>query len=217
MKTLLFYSSLFFILNACSTDTTTNIENNSKETQTQKVDQLQLNNKVISPEVKGEEEKETVGAPIEKRDCNPSHLLVFLSDSDLSGTNIRKHPGGEVIMKIVRSEENPEYMFALTEAQNGWFKIKGTISGMDNQIKIPNDEGWIHSSVIGVETRNYGGQELKLLDQPEGEKVVGLIKEQSYGLKIKDLCGEWVKVEHKGVTGWIESEWLCGNPVTTCS
>ena len=31
------------------------------------------------------------------------------------------------------------------------------------------------------------------------------------------MCGsDWVQVNYRGELGWIQSEWLCGNPVTTC-
>jgi SH3-like domain-containing protein len=88
---------------------------------------------------------------------------------------------------------------------------------MEEDVEIPNGEGWIHGSVIGVDTRNYGGQTLELLDSPINGNVVGEIKEQVYGLKLKDICGRWVQVDYKGIVGWIDSNWLCGNPLTTCS
>ena len=34
--------------------------------------------------------------------------------------------------------------------------------------------------------------------------------------KIIDVYCEWIKIECKGVIGWVESERICGNPVTTC-
>ena len=36
----------------------------------------------------------------EKRNCDPSRVLVMLDDPDKSGTNIRNSPGGKVIATI---------------------------------------------------------------------------------------------------------------------
>jgi len=149
--------------------------------------------------------------------CAVSELIVYLKDADDSGTNIRNSPGGEVVLTLKEDKEEAQYMLRLTASQDEWFKVKNPIEGMEEDIEIPNNEAWIHGSVIAVNTRNYGGEDLELLDNPENGKVVGVIKEESYGLRIKDLCGVWVKVIYEGTEGWIEASWLCGIPWTTCS
>ena len=146
------------------------------------------------------------------------HLLpVYLNDPDKSGTNIRKTPKGDVAIKIVQKGEDDYYFISLSDVKEGWFKV-GEITDIEgNTIEIKDSEGWIHGSVLGVDTRNYGNQTIELLETPESGKVVGTIKEPSYGLKLKDMKGEWIKVEYKGISGWVKREWLCGNPLTTCS
>lgn len=71
--------------------------------------------------------------------------------------------------------------------------------------------------MISVSTRNYAGQDLQLLDKPKDGNVVKVLDHESYGLRLKDMCGEWVQVEYKGTVGWIEASWLCGNSLTSCS
>lgn len=207
MKKILIYSSLFILFSACVTDTTA-IEEESIETistaddDSSEISESQILEKELTEEIGG---------------CGKSQVFVYLDDPDVSGTNIRKSPGGEVVLKLIKDDQNPEFSFHLTEARDNWFKIEDPIFGMEDEFEIPNGIGWVHGSVIGVDTRNYGGEELRLLDAPYDGAVVGVIKKESYGLKIKDLCGDWVKVEHNGMTGWVGSEWLCGNPVTSCS
>ncbi len=151
------------------------------------------------------------------KECSPSKLRVYLNNSNKSGTNIRKTPKGDIVTKLILDDANYFYFIILTEAKNGWFKIESPIQSAKGDIKIPNGEGWIHGSVISVDTRNYEGQHLNLLDKPKGKKVIKVIKEEEIGLRLKDLCGEWVKVECNGTIGWIESKWLCGNNLTNCS
>ena len=136
-------------------------------------------------------------------------LDVFLTDPDEKLTNIRQEPNGKVILKI--DDEKDYYTLTITEAKDGWFKLV-TVEGVDyGNVDIPGGKGWIHHSLVGAGTR----RNIKLLDAPEGELVVGTI-EQEIGVQIKDKYKDWVQIEYNGLTGWVESMWLCGNPVTTC-
>lgn len=151
------------------------------------------------------------------KECSPSSIGGYLNDPDKSGTNIRVSPKGNVITKLIVDDLNHDYLLKLTESKNGWFKIEGPIQGIVSDIELPEGKGWIHGSVISVDTRNYDNQHLSILDKPKTGKVLRVIKEVEIGLRLKELCGEWIKVEHDGIVGWIESKWLCGNPLTNCS
>lgn len=210
MKKALIFGILLTLFIGCENNKGTSDKNNTELTSSTKDTNIQDTTENDSP-------KEVEKTPAAEKNCGTSKIDVYLDDPDNSGTNIRKSPGGTVVTKLVKNNEDIEFFLTLTDAKDGWFKVKNPIGGMENDIKIPNGEGWIHGSVISVDTRNYGGQELKLLDQPENGNVVGVIKEEAYGLKIKDFCGVWVKVAYKGTIGWIEASWLCGNPLTTCS
>ncbi len=152
----------------------------------------------------------------EKINCDSSKLAVIWDDPDQSGTNIRNSPGGKVIAKINPSDFPDGCMFEIVEASNGWLRIQGTLQGPDNEINLPNDEGWIHNSVVSIGTRNYSGHRINILDAPNSRKSVGSINIEVSGLRIIDLCGNWVKISYRGITGWVSSDWLCGIPWTNC-
>jgi len=150
-------------------------------------------------------------------------FTAYLYDPDPSGfTNIRKSRGGDLSLKLNRAEdEYGEFFLNLVAQKDGWFKIEDKIPGMDNDYEIPGGVGWIHGSLCHVGTRNYGGSELKLYSEAdEGSDVLQRFDEE-WGFTLKRICGDWVQVkgefDGKVVVGWIQSEWLCGNPVTTCS
>jgi hypothetical protein len=155
----------------------------------------------------------------ETRYCGASDLLVMWDDNDPTGTNIRALPNskqGKIIATIQPSKFTEGCMFTIVEAQNGWFKIKGAIQGPgDDDLYLPNDEGWIHKSVISIATRNYGNQTIKMYDDANGNNVAGTINGE-VNLRIQDLCGSWVKVEYNGKMGWVEQDNLCGIPWTNC-
>ena len=201
MKNAFIFCGLLILLGSCGSNSNTTKENAAEPVTSQK----EKKSEVIT------------GTPDAANNCASSKLEVHVKDANESGTNIRKSPSGEVLLTLVESDEDSKYSFNITESRDGWFKIENPISGMERDIEIPDGEGWIHSSVIAVNTRNYGGQDLNLLENYENGKVVGVIKEESYGLRIKELCGSWVKVDYNGTVGWIEADWLCGNPWTTCS
>ena len=74
-----------------------------------------------------------------------------------------------------KDNHNIEFFLTIIQAKDGWFKLKSPIEGMEDNIEIPNGEAWIHGSVISVDTRNYGGQELELLDKADNGKTIGVM------------------------------------------
>jgi len=193
MKNVIIYSFLIVVFSSCAQKAETNLESKSKG------------------------DSALLGSDIHSQSCYPNEIEAYLNDADKSGTNIRKNPNGEIITTLTKDDVNFEYMLRLTASQNGWFKIKNPIMGVENDTNIPGGEGWIHGSVISVDTRNYQGEHLKLLDKPESGKTLVIFEEQVAGLNIIEICGNWIKVEYNHHIGWIESKWLCGNPLTNCS
>lgn len=151
-------------------------------------------------------------------------LEAMLTDSDET-TNIRSTPGGNVVMKLNSGKDDSmkAYVFMLTSPQNGWWKIDDLWNAADDEeetVLQGSDTGeyWIHYSVLGVDTRNYGGQELYLHEAPDEVANIVFTFNQELTLMPMDVQGDWVKVKVSGfdVIGWIEVEWLCSNPLTNC-
>ena len=139
-------------------------------------------------------------------------LTCYVQDSDRY-TNIRKSPGGSLLGRLDNSES--EYLITICEPSNGWWRIFDDFVG---SMEL-SGEAWIHYSVLGMRTRNYGGQALPLrASASEKAAVVATIKEEEETVRPMDISadGKWTKVKCDAGTGWIESRWLCGNPYTTC-
>ena len=138
---------------------------------------------------------------------------------DTTPTNIRRAPKGEVIMKL---DPDECYMMTVVDPTDGWWRILGeTVLGMDDEVVLTEDDtqAWIHYSVIGAGLRNYGGEKVALRESPsEDSKVVGTIDQQEALVNPLDVNsdGSWVKVKWGKLSGWLDSEWLCGNSLTTC-
>jgi len=147
---------------------------------------------------------------------SPVAVACFISDK--GATNVRNAPGGTVIGQI---PDDGVYSLAVYNPKNGWWQIlNGYVSeDMEGEVIEFEEDAWIHSSVLGIGTRNYGGQTLNLYAEPrETASVSGRITEQEATVRPVDMSddGEWVKVSWNGQSGWIDSVWLCANTLTTC-
>ena len=145
-------------------------------------------------------------------------VSVFFSDNGGKFINIRNAPNGKVVDKVSVDSNG---MLEVMSPVNGWWVICGNSYEEPDKGEIKLKGGkklYIHSSGIAFATRNYGGQKLVLRSTPSSKgKVVYSFKEEIL-LHPIDVKGDWVKVstfdgKH---TGWIETEWLCGNSVTNC-
>ena len=142
-------------------------------------------------------------------DCSIVPFDVALNDSSESNSNIRANPNEEIILEL--NHQRDYFTLTVVGFKDGWLKINN-IESVNFGYKISELEGWIHYSIVGVSAR----RDLKLQSEPNSKKIIGTIEQEVFGIKIKDICSNWVRVEYEGISGWIESEWLCGSPVTTC-
>ena len=144
-------------------------------------------------------------------------LDVFFNDNDGPYTNVRNAPKGAIMARI---PTNVDVMVDVETPRNGWWRIVNDSYSLADQggiaLKGSKTGYWVHYSVLGVATRNYGGQRLYLRSTPNGKVVYSFTKEDV--LRPIDIRGSWVKVKTLDGkhTGWIENEWLCGNPLTNC-
>jgi len=134
---------------------------------------------------------------------------VFLFNTKGKKPSLRNAPDGEPIFSI---NTNSEYKLEIAETNNGWSKVVKLVDLLDeDEVAIPNGEGWIKNTYIAATTR----KEIGLMDAPEHGIEVGIIDSEKV-VQIVEKLRDWILIEGEGISGWIEAEWLCGNPMTTC-
>ena len=145
---------------------------------------------------------------------------AFISDGSGVKTNIRNRPKGAVVMSL---QPSVSYAFNLATPKNGWWKIISVWNEEDEDDTTARLDGsdtgeyWIHYSVIGVYTSNYGGQRLLLRNAPNAKAKVVYSFTEEIELRPMDIQNGWVKVKaNNGKVGWIEQKWLCANTLTNC-
>ena len=153
---------------------------------------------------------------------NETIFYAFASSPDQTDVNVRATPGGTILFKLDHNE--PGYTVELYEAWNGWFRISPEIETVDQDpIVLKSKQAWIHGSQLGAGTRNYGGQKLTFRTRPNANSPIVFTINEEICVSYVDMVKGWIKVKYtpekskKLFVGWIETEWLCPNPVTNCS
>ena len=158
------------------------------------------------------------------KNTNPTNEAIdyaYASSPDQTDVNVRATPGGTIVFKLDHNE--PGYTVDLYEVWNGWFRISPEIDPVEQgPIVLKSKQAWIHGSQLGACTRNYGGEKLTFRTRPDANSPIAFTIEEEIGVSYVDMVKGWIKVKYtpeksrKSFVGWIETEWLCSNPVTTC-
>lgn len=152
-----------------------------------------------------------------------SGLWCYTIDDGTPQTNLRETPGGKVVMSF---KPSIPYMVELADKPvNGWWRVLFIEEAHEDfvegePIKLHGSKKgtyWIHNSMVGFSTRNYGDTPYPLRATPSKKgKVAYTLKTETFVHPV-DFKGDWVKVKTgDGHQGWIESVMLCDNPLTTC-
>lgn len=145
-------------------------------------------------------------------------ISVFVSDE--GPTNVRNKPKGDIAMQL---PNEGSMCFLLEKPTNGWWKVVELWDAEDEDNPTATLHGsttgeyWVHYSVVGIGTRNYGGERLTLREKPSAKAKAVYSFTDEILLRPIDIKGSWVKVKApNGKIGWIHEDWLCSNPLTNC-
>ena len=170
------------------------------------------------------EKRDTIVAeiiPDKKEEDNIFYLndtiRAYIDDPTNLSTNVRNNPEGQVILELPK---DADYFIYIIAQKNRWFLVH-EIHGVESNLDIPGGKGWIHGSVIGFGTRNYGGESLGLFSEPDSLSDLVTTIDHESGVRLVEIKEGWIKVEWEDdyglwFQGWIRKEWLCGNPLTNC-
>lgn len=146
-------------------------------------------------------------------------IFAYLCDQSGTPTNIRCAPRGAVAMTVDSKES---YMFELSNVVNGWWQVEAIYDAVEDDAGIPlhgskTGKYYIHYSIVGFSTRNYS-QDYYLLESPDATSKVTYRFYDEILVHPIEAIDDWVKVKTTDMkhTGWIKSEMICNNPLTTC-
>jgi len=153
----------------------------------------------------------------EEANCGVEGWII---DKDPKGTNVRNQPGvnGKIIATLPHKSNADDDLITvyITGYSNGWLRIG--LAETINGDSVFDDIGWISAKMVVTGTKgskNYMSP-VNLYSQPNTKRKIGTVPAEVNVQIVGFSCG-WVKISYQKKTGWIRTENICGNPVTTCS
>ncbi len=141
--------------------------------------------------------------------CEDTSVLAFTHIKSNQLILYKSIDGNE--LEKIKPDEEAGWVVQIKESQDDYYLI---------YIRDLKLEGWVKKGSLGLNTRNYDGQEIILYEfADKSSKSVGYLAYEQTVI-VLDVCGEWAYVEGGGkagiIRGWIEPGMQCGNPYTTC-
>jgi uncharacterized protein YgiM (DUF1202 family) len=153
-----------------------------------------------------------VTAAVPPAACN---VEAYVVDPDPKGLNVRDSPGvnGRVVA-VIPADEDGTVVHLVGSNPNGWVQIDRaeTIDGT----VVFDKKGWVSGNMLGTETRGYGTKGVKLRGEGKGARVVGTIPPETE-VKVTGCAGDRIRVKYRNLTGWLDRDDQCPNPVTLCN
>ncbi len=141
--------------------------------------------------------------------CN---ISAYVTDNDAAGLNVRAGPSARArVLGVITSQASA---VAEIRGQSGtWFRVSRIFDAEDDRTLF-SGEGWVHSSLVGLSVANadprlYAGPTRR------SRVLARLIPDQSE-VTLVGCSGDWVRVRHRGLDGWLARGGQCSNPLTTC-
>jgi SH3-like domain-containing protein len=141
-------------------------------------------------------------------------ISAYSISTDKKGINVRAKPSLQSrIIHTLPSDKNNDVTVNIIASQQNWVEI--------NQAEVRavprfKGKGWIYSPLLGTSTTGYATKGVKVYSQPNhSSKVLGKIPKDQL-VTLLGCQGEYAKVKFKNLTGWIDKESQCPNPITTC-
>lgn len=149
-------------------------------------------------------------SPVIQASSHSCRIRAYVTDPDPKGTNVRSGPGSQfnAVAKIPHQNEEPIVTLSGAEKDWGLLEKAESIEGKD----LLQNKGWIYLPLLATNTR----EKTKIFSSPDRQsKVQGTIPPETE-VKLLSCEGEWAKISHGVLSGWIAPESQCPNPVTTC-
>lgn len=211
LRTIYLTCSLF-ILAGCNTNNTA-----SQSVQTGSHSEQNLESLESDSMIAAEDEPEFI---FSEAGLSNIEMTAFIYDPDENNpTNVRGSANGKIIEKLPPYEE---YMIRIISQKDGWFEFENLTVFSEETENLDGLSGWIHHSVLAASTRNCYPDETIVYKYPEEKKEYeATVIEPERLIRFDQLYNEFVHItsvnENKDtITGWIKTECVCGNPVTTC-
>jgi SH3-like domain-containing protein len=134
--------------------------------------------------------------------------------------NVRSGPGTKY--KAIRTlpvGPKADVMIVVAGATGQWLLtdeihiMQNDEKGTDQDMKL---RGWVYAPLFATRTQGRENSTVKVWRTASHRSPVAGRLATEVGVTVQGCKGYWVRVRHPKVSGWLDSDSQCGNPVTTC-
>ncbi len=158
------------------------------------------------------------------------YVECYYSDTETEPISIYESPNGKVISTLnVLTESNCWYKFAISESKNGWLKIENVIvlpACEENELNKNIEKykrKWISSKKMKISLPDITqelGIKINFYENPDKNSNITFTALEYISTELIEVNGTWAKVkftkDKKLRIGWLEREYQCPYPWTTC-
>lgn len=140
---------------------------------------------------------------------------AYVVDTDPRGLNVRETPGvGGKVVAVIPLDGDGTVVHLIASDSKGWVQIDRaeTVAGE----VVFDRKGWVSGNMLGLSTRGYGTRGVKLYAGGKGSRVIGTIPPEAE-VKVFGCAAGRMRVRYRNLTGWLDADAQCPNPVTNCS
>jgi uncharacterized protein YraI len=149
----------------------------------------------------------------------PCEVNAYVIDVNPAGVSVRSGPGEgyPVIAVLPPVGVTPDYNdvdVMIRGSVGEWMRISDPWSSTtETKEGFEKTTGWVYGPSLGLRARGVA----PLYEEPNTESPVLVRVPHDDGGAIIGCQGRWVKVNYRGVKGWLAPGTHCGASVTTCS
>jgi SH3-like domain-containing protein len=152
----------------------------------------------------------------------PCSVGAYVISDNPAGVKVRSGPGEEnAVIATLPIDPEVEVILYINGVAGEWFRITELYIYGDSkgETQTPDLVGWVTGPVLGLRAIRYGttGAVVPLYEKPDTKSPVLTRLQSDAEVVVVGCRGDWVKVNYKGIEGWLAPESQCGNPFTSCS
>lgn len=142
------------------------------------------------------------------------YIKAFTHPFDLDEISVYSKP--DIFHSYLQADEEAGWIVEIYNQDTGYLYVK-----LPEECDFPIKDVWVKSEDIGIIVQNYDSVKIPVYLLPDTSSnsithlytsTIGVI----YGIK-ENLVLLGIKEEDNYIKGWIEKQYLCGNPYTTCN
>ena len=152
----------------------------------------------------------------------PCDVECYVISDDPAGVKVRSGPGQEYpVIATLSTESTVTISLEITGSVGEWFRIadlyvakESPTDGYEKQVDIT---GWVTGPVLGVRAWGHSNAaDVPLYEEMSTKSPVLTRLINNAGVAIIGCNGDWLKVNYKGIEGWLAPWTYCGAAFTTC-